>query len=776
MDLSAALEGKLSDEAKEPAEPVHDNGEQNSTPFQSLEPHKDEHQFQTAISAWRSIDLGNLVHELDATASDIVANQRESLVQRKDLAQKTKEFRKLEDDVKLQEYKGLLKAYQTFIDLLTNHGKTTSSAFLQLYSTISEAPDPYPLLEASIDSLLVSEDTLPRITTENERLQRSVGKLTHELEETERQLAIERTLRKELEDSQESRAKGIEASWQAVLGEKRDNWEAKERSLEEKLETQERLFNEVKASYEVSQRLGHHTEGDEDTYRISASAVELEIVSSDLERTSNRLAEVEARNEQLRIELAQALSSSPRKAQTEDDPALTRLRSENGSLLRKLEAAKFEKDSESRRWESRIRLLERDTQTLQRDREELRDRLHNWRDYPDIKRELEVFKAIEFSTGDDDDLTLTAPTSSNERPSHKRSSSQTNGALGANKKETLEQLLLAKNKKLSTEMVGLRVSHQELQRELEVLRETLSIANADLERSQNLNATLENDLVTLQQEASNTFPSSARSTTSRYPTSAGYSASQFAGRTRRTSPTSSIISGFEPQSSPYDGMEGSRAGEPVGGGSGILPMVQAQRDRFKQKNSKLEEELSKQYHVVSSLRQEIASLQKDNLSLYEKTRYVSTYNRGQHASSASAYAQSPQTTSIQMSAEPPSGLSLDRYRSAYEANISPFAAFRGREATRAYKRMSLPERIVFSLTRLILANRSSRNLFATYCLTLHVLIFVMLYWMQTADVQKHASKLGMAAVGVGGAIGDPAGADAHPGAWQQEGLSGGRPG
>ena len=373
-------------------------------------------------------------------------------------------------------------------------------------------------------------------------------------------------------------------------------------------------------------------------------------------------------------------------------------------------------------------------------------------------------------------MTLTAPASSNERPSHNRSSSQTNGAIGSNRKETLEQLLLAKNKKLSTEMVGLRVSHQELQRELEVLRETLSIANADLERSQNLNATLENDLVTLQQEASNAFPSSARSTTSRYPTSAGYPASHFPSRTRRTSPTSSIISGFDPQGSSYDAMEAIRAGEPVGGGSGILPMVQAQRDRFKQKNSKLEEELSKQYQVVSSLRQEIASLQKDNLSLYEKTRYVSTYNRGQHASSASGYAQSPSSTSNYIPAESPSGPSLDRYRSAYEANISPFAAFRGREATRAYKRMSLPERIVFSMTRLVLANRTSRNLFATYCLALHVLIFVMLYWMQTVDVQKHASNLGVAAVGVGGAIGDQPGADAQHGQWQQEGLSGGRPG
>lgn len=323
-------------------------------------------------------------------------------------------------------------------------------------------------------------------------------------------------------------------------------------------------------------------------------------------------------------------------------------------------------------------------------------------------------------------------------------------------------------------MAVLRVAHQDLQRELEELREALSTTNAELERSQNLNATLENDLVSLQQEASNTFPSSARSTTSRYP-SASYAPGPYASRTRRASPTSSIISGFEPRGSSLDTLEAIRAGEPVGGGSGILPMVQAQRDRFKQKISQLEDELSKQYNIVSSLRQEVASLQKDNLNLYEKTRYVSTYNRGQQASSASAYAQQPQSTTIQISSDSAPGSSIDRYRSAYEANLSPFAAFRGREATRAYKRMSLPERIVFSITRIVLANRTSRNLFAAYCVALHILIFMMLYWMQTADVQKHASNLGDVAQALSGSLKETPGADLSHGDWHQEGLPNGVP-
>lgn len=203
-------------------------------------------------------------------------------------------------------------------------------------------------------------------------------------------------------------------------------------------------------------------------------------------------------------------------------------------------------------------------------------------------------------------------------------------------------------------------------------------------------------------------------------------------------------------------------------------MIQAQRDRFKKKNSELEEELSKVYITVKSLRQEIASLQKDNLGLYEKTRYVSAYSRGHGASSStSTYANKPSSTSIHLSPDTPSGLSLDRYQSAYEAQISPFAAFRGRESARAYKRMTFPERIVFSLTRIILANRTSRNLFAGYCFALHILLFAMLYMMSTVEIEKHSS----ATLGTAAAMANAAGSSSgHTGGqlrgddWQPEGF------
>jgi homeobox protein cut-like len=60
--------------------------------------------------------LTSTIPKLDSAASEIVAHQRDALVQRKDLAQKTKDFRKLDDTSKLVEYKSLLKGLPAIPD------------------------------------------------------------------------------------------------------------------------------------------------------------------------------------------------------------------------------------------------------------------------------------------------------------------------------------------------------------------------------------------------------------------------------------------------------------------------------------------------------------------------------------------------------------------------------------------------------------------------------------------------------------------------------------
>ncbi|QUC19398.1 uncharacterized protein UV8b_03639 [Ustilaginoidea virens] len=669
--------------------------------------------FQHAILAWRSVDLTTLTSSLDSTASEIVTYQRDSTIQRKELAQKTKEFRKLDDASKLTEMKGLLKAYQNFIDLLTNHSKSVNSAFLRAYTSLSEAPDPYPLLEASVDSMLVAEETVPQLGEENKNLQQNVSMLTSQLEEAESMLQSEQVARKEVEDAFETRVKEAESSWSAVMDEKKDNWEAKERSLMEKLENQERLLNEMRASYEVNQRLGKTGEN-QDGHGSKASSAELDMLHSDIERTSSRLAEVEARNERLRLELAQAkstVSSQPEKS-LEDDPGYMRVRAENSSLIRKLNASRMEKESMKRDMDSRLRGMKRETVHLQEEKEALKAKVQKWNDYEDIRQELEVLKSIEFSTGDDDDT-------------RERTDAGKDGG------DSLEKLLLSRNKKLGDELTILRVSHQDLQQRLEEMQEEFSKTNAELEKSRVLNQQLEEDLENIHAEGANAFPSGA-SISGTYVSRAP----QTTRKGGRLSPTSSIISGL-------DGRGGSGEREPVGGGSGILPMVTAQRDRFRKRNIELEQELSGSHRTVQQLRQEVAALQKDNLNLYEKTRYVSTYNRGgaAKATSSSAYSPNPNPSSVSLGPTGNPGIAMDRYRQAYESKISPFAAFRGRESARAYHRMSLPERAIYSITRMVLASRTSRNLFAAYCVALHLLVFLALYWLGTADAEKYARGL-----------------------------------
>lgn len=631
----------------------------------------------------------------------------------------------------------LSAAYQTFIDLITAHGKASSSAFLQLYQSLSEAPDPFPLLEASVDSLVASEDTVPKLASENQQLLFRVNTLSAQLEEAERKLQDESKARRDAEAGTGTLTQEIEAKWEKVLEEKQNNWTAKERTLEEKVDNQDRLLKELKANYEVSQRL---QDGFTETASSKAAAAEIEMMGSELEKTSARLAEIEARNEQLRVELARATSQSSANHDIEDDPSFLRLQSENSSLLRKIESARFERETEKRNWDNKFRQADRQRSQLSGENEELRAKISKWSDYEDLKRELDTLRSIELSIEDDEDADET----------------RLNGAAENSSKQSLERLLLARNKKISNELTLLRVSHQALQTQLEDLQEELSRTNSELEKSQKLSSTLENDLLRMQGEAANVLPSSGMSVagtyTSRHPTGSL--------RRGRASPTSSIISGYEMQPR-TNTLESLRAGEPVGGGSGILPMIQAQRDRFKEKNQQLEEELSKTYATVTSLRQEVASLQKDNLNLYEKTRYISAYSRGPTTTSSSSYSAVPGHASVHMDDS-----TSNRWKSQYEANISPFAAFRGREATRAYRRMSFPERLVFSLTRIVLATRTSRNLFAGYCLALHLLVFLMLYWMGTGDVDRNAIHLGEAAAAAGAAgLRSP---DSHGADWHQE--------
>lgn len=91
------------------------------------------------------------------------------------MATKTKEFKKLEDDEKLGQIKSLLKLYQNEIDSLTNKSKNAENHFFGVYRLIAEAPDPRPLLEMSLDSVIEGNDAT-KLRAEVTRLEDELAK------------------------------------------------------------------------------------------------------------------------------------------------------------------------------------------------------------------------------------------------------------------------------------------------------------------------------------------------------------------------------------------------------------------------------------------------------------------------------------------------------------------------------------------------------------------------------------------------------------------------
>ena len=178
----------------------------------------------------------------------------------------------------------------------------------------------------------------------------------------------------------------------------------------------------------------------------------------------------------------------------------------------------------------------------------------------------------------------------------------------------------------------------------------------DLENQRTLNAKLEEDLLRMNNHA------------------VAYAGSVVGGSTRYTfraptirpsSPTSSILGSREDLMTKPETPE-----------AGILPIITQQRDRFRARNAELEEDIRKQLTLISSLRGEIQTLQKDNVGLYEKVRYLQHYTK--NAATNGDVNSLEEGEGASGSSRHGAGVGMERYRSAYEESMTPFEVFRGK--------------------------------------------------------------------------------------------------
>ncbi|KAI0281035.1 CASP C terminal-domain-containing protein [Russula aff. rugulosa BPL654] len=668
-----------------------------------------EQNFSGALATWKNISLSELQKTLDAQGIEVVENQKESVVGRKALADKTKDFKKIPDEEKVNAFKGLLKSYQTEIDNLTKRSKVAESAFLNLYKVLADAPDPYPLLEAAVDQTVKIaetrdlEDELQRVKVENAELQRRVSELANIDVAKKKVESRAEQLEEKMDVAIQERVAQKENELNATYDERMRNYEAREQDLNRQVSLLKEQLRDLRVSNESTEArlLDQSQRIDQE---VVAKLAEMDMVVADLDRANTRAATVERRNELLRAEIESLKTSNDKSDRVKGlEFQVTSLESEVDHLSQSLNAQRAVVTAAETNARKVAEEHAREASSQARDIEQLRQSLKSYADYDEIKRELEIMKYVEFAglEGDldeedgvpsDNQLGLQLP-----NPNASKANAQP-----AN---SLEALLATKNKRILEELTKFRILHGEREASLQRAREDLASTTSELERHRELNERLESDLLKIEQhgQGGNDQENGDANPVENGEDDILAGLGLELGLT--TKDKDSVV-----QTKPIPFTSSAN--------TSILPIVTSQRDRFRQRNAELEEELRKQFQIISELRTEIRSLQTDNVKLYEKVRYMQSYRENTHSTL------DPLPASSTLA---PSASELNKYSARYEEAMNPFEAFRGREAARAYSNLNPLERGVYMLTRSVLGNRRARNVFIGYAVGLHILVMFTLY-------------------------------------------------
>lgn len=615
--------------------------------------------FENALQTWAEIDLSSLQRKLDEQGIELKSEQKLLLASRKELASKTKEFKKLDNEKKLAEFNPLLKQYQNEIDNLTSKQKKAESFFFGFYRLIAEAPDPKPLLELSLDAIMEMNETA--------ELKKEVARLSDELSrKADYDILKQRLLDGEQKSAEllGSKLKAKEEEFQALIEEKESNWQSVQKQHESQIAGYKATIEELRTSMEVTelQLSSQNKQLGPSSNSLVSILAELDLVTREVESWKKRVYELEKRNEDLRRELSVSQADSEKTSmQQEHAKKIAEIEGENAVLVANLNQLRGKLDSTNKEHDTQIQSLTRELHQSTQEIKHLKEKLSRTSDYDELKHELHLLRQIEFGEQEED-------------------------AGSEHEAGNFDALLIQHNKSLTKELAELRSQHESLTSKISSLEAELTRASLEYNKMKELNAKMENDLANFQDAYGSNFNDSA---------------SMMSGMTRMTRPVPG---------------RGSTTSLNTVDENSILPIITGQRDRFRDRNKELEDEVRKQANLVNELKRKNKMLQTDNEELYEKTRYMALIkDKGTTApSNSNRRTLIPKANSSDLESNP--------YRASYESKLHPIEQFRKQEQERVSSRLSPFERMFIFVTRSILATRLTRMLFLVYCVFLHCLV------------------------------------------------------
>jgi len=268
--------------------------------------------------------------------------------------------------------------------------------------------------------------------------------------------------------------------------------------------------------------------------------------------------------------------------------------------------------------------------------------------------------------------------------------------------KTLEILLIEKNRRLDDEITKIKLQLQDTKTLLEKIKQEHTQSMTLIDDQKGLIKQLEEDLIMHQQKQQNILkqPSIEELTNLLSPTTV-------------TQPV-------------YDNEQS------------ILQIVSKQRDRFRNRVLEIESENSKLDLKVGELTNEITNLRADNVKLYEKIRYLQSYdNKGAGNTTAqSTLGLVNKGKKVARDIEnPDSDISVEnRYKDIYEDELNPWTTFNRKERYQRYKELNPAEKVTLNLSQFFLSHKYSRLFLFCYAVLLHLLVVFTLYHMANHDV------------------------------------------
>jgi len=653
---------------------------------------------QSLTELWQEFNLTGTQKLLDELATEITTKQDESDASRKQLIELIRTFKKSNSEETRLVVAPLLKSFQNEIDMLSKRSKSAEKAFFDIYKKFCDIADPVPTLEYCMENMK-NLQRLQDLEIENNQLRETMGDFNKEITEyKERTKNLEdveeklETQEKSMEETIEKRIKSREEDIINAFNDKIKNFEEEKERSESKLADSELKQKQLQILLDEGQSELFELKSRQEAKR-NALSDEMDLMMTDMDRANQRAvtAEKEVINLQEKIsELKDVMSKDNDDEEVLHDEEASELKlqlhakeKEVVQLVEDMQKANKNIQDSELKYEKKITGLEKTLADVEKAKEELQLKLSKQSDYDGIKKDLSILKTLEF-------------------PSH---------SLDQDDNRPLEVLILERSKSLQSDNSMLRQDKERLVRELGDNKAELSEAQLKVEKQTELISQLEEHVEQLQ-TISTPYREEAE----------GRSSSDMLAEALKIDTVEEVFERDATRSPPMGSItpvSPSSFYSPSDSSSTLLPIVQAQRERFRLRNEELETSNLEQQHQLGTLTNQVQSLQQDNVKLYEKIRFL-------QACGGNMRKQGDTVVPVET-----------RYQGEYEQKLDPFQSFSQAEKKRKYGQLSVIEKVILSLIRFMVSNKTVRLMVTFYSILLHGLVFAVLYKLAMTESCKH---------------------------------------